>query len=115
VGPGWVESSRFGTKAEGLESGDVPTSATGAQPAYLVDSPMVRQALDAFLQTPGGITAEDVEHRPKQCRNTFFGIFTTLDRRQRMTFDEGAVEVVCSEISEKMGLEEKAAARTRAC
>ncbi len=75
--------------------------------------PMVRQALDAFLQTPAGITAEEVEHRPKQCRNTFFGIFTTLDRRQRMTFDEGAVEVVCSEISEKMGPEEKAAARTR--
>ncbi|MGI3901434.1 MAG: beta-glucosidase [Janthinobacterium lividum] len=83
--------------------------ARDTQPAYLIDNPIARRALIAFLQSQAGITADEAERTLEHCRNSFFGIFTTLDRRLRITFDEAAVQAVCAEINRNMAAEETAA------
>lgn len=61
------------------------------------------------MQNQAGITAEEAERTLEHCRNSLFGIFATLDRRLRMTFDEAAVQAVCAEINDRMAIEERAA------
>ena len=80
--------------------------ARDTQPAYLLDNPIARQSLVVFLQTQAGISADEAERTLEHCRNSFFGIFTTLDRRLRMTFDEAAVAAVCADINDKMQAEQ---------
>jgi beta-glucosidase len=88
--------------------------ARDTQPAFLLDNSIARKALAAFLMAQAAITEEEAERTLEHCRNSFFGIFTTLDRRLRITFDPVAVEKLCADINLRMSAEERRAAHPAA-
>ena len=69
------------------------------QPIFILDNPIARDAFLRFIQSQAGIDRAGAETALEHCRNSFLGIFTTLDRRLRMSFAEEAMDAVIDEIN----------------
>ncbi|OCX65425.1 glycosyl hydrolase [Thioclava sp. SK-1] len=67
------------------------------QPAYVLPNPYARSVIRDFLATRCAITPEEADRALDHCANSFFGIFTTLERRLRISITEQeAINVVAS-------------------
>ncbi|HVI89162.1 MAG TPA: hypothetical protein VM659_12715 [Dongiaceae bacterium] len=61
--------------------------APDTQPVFILENPIAFQAFRRFLQDKVGIDAPGAEQMLEHCRNSFIGIFTTLDRQFRLAND----------------------------
>lgn len=62
------------------------------QPIFVLDNPLAREHFNRFLQQQLAVSADDADRMLEHCRNSFFSIFTTFDRRFRQRFAHEAVE-----------------------
>ncbi|MEF2074174.1 glycoside hydrolase family 3 C-terminal domain-containing protein [Consotaella sp. CSK11QG-6] len=76
--------------------------ARDTQPVFILDNPIARPVFVRFVREQSGLSDTDAERILEHCRGSFFGIFTTLDRRLRMTFSPSAVEAVIAEANRAM-------------
>ncbi len=77
------------------------------QPAFVIDRPGPRAVLARFLTERFGLSGAEAEAVIEHTRDSFFGLFTTLERRLRITLDEADV----ADLVVAMNATERAAAR----
>ncbi|WP_292710483.1 beta-glucosidase [Mesorhizobium sp.] len=69
------------------------------QPVFVLRNPIARRKFVAFLQGQLGISAQEADTMLEHCANSFFGIFTTFDRRFRRSFPKADIERLLCEIN----------------
>jgi beta-glucosidase len=62
-------------------------------------NPHARSVLRAYLAERCGIPEDDADRALAHCTNSFFGIFTTLERRLRISIPEDAAANVVAKIN----------------
>ena len=62
------------------------------QPIFVLENPVAREAFTRFLQAQLSVSAPDADRMLEHCKNSFFSIFTTFDRRFRQRFAEADIE-----------------------
>jgi len=80
------------------------------QPAFVLANPIARRKFNLFLQKQLGIGKADAERMLEHCANSFFGIFTTFDRRFRQSFPKAEIAALLDDINETMSRAESDAA-----
>ncbi|NDW01997.1 glycosyl hydrolase [Yangia sp. PrR002] len=78
------------------------------QPAYVLPNPHARGVIRDFLSARCGITADEADRALEHCANSFFGIFTTLERRLRISITEEETTEVIARINAAMDAAEAA-------
>jgi beta-glucosidase len=69
------------------------------QPSFVLPNPYARSVLRAYLAERCGIPEDDADRALTHCANSFFGIFTTLERRLRISIPEDAAAEVVAKIN----------------
>lgn len=64
------------------------------QPAFVIDRPGPRAALATALARRLALSAAEADAVIEHCRDSFFGLFTTLERRLRVTLPADEVETL---------------------
>ncbi|CAN7546834.1 glycoside hydrolase family 3 C-terminal domain-containing protein [Neorhizobium tomejilense] len=78
------------------------------QPAYVLPNAIACEHICAYLTNRCNISKEDAMRMLNHCSNSFFGIFTSLERRLRVSIPEAEVAGLISEINAAMdGAESK--------
>lgn len=80
------------------------------QPIFILENPAARRKFSRFLQQQLDISPEDADRMLEHCSNSFFGIFTTFDRRFRRTFPKADIEALLAEINQEIDEQERRAA-----
>lgn len=78
------------------------------QPAYVLPNPHARGVIRDFLAERCGITGDEADRALEHCANSFFGIFTTLERRLRISITEAETTDVIARINAAMDAAEAA-------
>lgn len=78
------------------------------QPAYVLPNQIACERICAYLVTRCGISAENAMRMLEHCSNSFFGIFTSLERRLRLSIPETEVAGLIAEINAAMDAAEAA-------
>ncbi len=81
--------------------------ARDTQPVFVLANPIARKMFGAFLQKQLTISAEDADRMLEHCANSFFGIFTTFDRRLRKSFAPTDIDALIAEINREMEEQER--------
>ncbi|WP_369789662.1 glycoside hydrolase family 3 C-terminal domain-containing protein [Rouxiella sp. WC2420] len=76
------------------------------QPVFVLENPIARGMFNQFLQRELSINEQDAERILQHCANSFFGIFTTFDRRLRQSFDRKICEQLIKEINQAIKQQE---------
>lgn len=69
------------------------------QPIFVLDNPLAREHFNRFLQQQLKVSAPDADRMLEHCRNSFFSIFTTFDRRFRQRFADEAIEQLIASVN----------------
>ena len=72
------------------------------QPVFVLANPIARRMFGTFLQKQLAIGAEDADRMLEHCANSFFGIFTTFDRRLRKSFARADIDALILDINQEM-------------
>lgn len=72
------------------------------QPAYVLPNAIACEHICAYLTSRCNISAEDAMRMLNHCSNSFFGIFTSLERRLRLSIPEAEVAGLIAEINAAM-------------
>jgi len=64
------------------------------QPIFVLDNPLAREHFNRFLQQQLVVSTDDADRMLEHCRNSFFSIFTTFDRRFRQRFAPEAIDTL---------------------
>lgn len=72
------------------------------QPAFVLPNPMARERICAYLADRCGISAEDAMRMLEHCSNSFIGVFSSLERRLRLSIPEADVADLIREINAAM-------------
>jgi beta-glucosidase len=72
------------------------------QPAYVLPNAIACAHICTYLVTRCGISNEDAMRMLNHCSNSFFGIFTSLERRLRLSIPEAEVASLITEINAAM-------------
>jgi beta-glucosidase len=72
------------------------------QPVFVLANPIAREKFNAFLQKQLSIDAADAERMMEHCANSFFGMFTTFDRRFRQSFPKADIAALLDDINATM-------------
>ncbi|EUB98617.1 Beta-glucosidase [Rhizobium sp. CF080] len=80
------------------------------QPVFVLANPIARRKVIGFLQEQLTVGAEDAERMLEHCANSFFGVFTTFDRRFRKTFSKADIDALIEDINREMAEQERQAA-----
>jgi beta-glucosidase len=114
---GWLLDSDTVTVCIGASSRDIRLTATVAceagapryrklardtQPIFVLENPIARRHIGEFLQIKIGIDAAGADRMLEHCRNSFFGIFTTLDRRFRLAFSDSEIQRLIEDVNREM-------------
>lgn len=78
------------------------------QPAFVLPNPVAHDMIRDYLAERFGIDAEDAARALAHCANSFFGIFTTLERRLRLSIPQADVEDLIAAINGEMERREAA-------
>ncbi|KGT94654.1 beta-glucosidase [Erwinia typographi] len=69
------------------------------QPVFVLENPLAREYFNRFLQVQLSVNAEDADRMLEHCKNSFFSIFTTFDRRFRQRFVDDAIEQLIATVN----------------
>lgn len=69
------------------------------QPLFVLENPLAREYFNRFLQDQLSVNADDADRILEHCKNSFFSIFTTFDRRFRQRFADEAVEQLITTVN----------------
>lgn len=69
------------------------------QPVFVLENPLAREYFNRFLQTQLSVNADDADRILEHCKNSFFSIFTTFDRRFRQRFADEAIEQLIAAVN----------------
>ena len=72
----------------------------------MLANPIARAKFNAFLQKQLSIDEEASDRMLEHCANSFFGIFTTFDRRFRQAFPKADIAALLVDINQTMADEE---------
>lgn len=72
------------------------------QPAYVLPNAIACEHICAYLTNRCNISREDAMRMLTHCSNSFFGIFTSLERRLRLSIPEAEVAGLIAEINAAM-------------
>jgi len=72
------------------------------QPSFVLPNPHARSVLRAYLAKRCAISEDDADRALTHCANSFFGIFTTLERRLRISIPEDEAAEVVAKINRAM-------------
>ncbi|HUD93005.1 glycoside hydrolase family 3 C-terminal domain-containing protein [Sphingobium sp.] len=72
------------------------------QPTFVLDNPIARAGFRAFLSERTGASGEDADRMLEHCRNSFFGILTTLANRLRQTITPTEIQPVLDSINRQV-------------
>ncbi len=72
------------------------------QPAYVLPNAIACDRICDYLTKRCNISAEDARRMLDHCANSFFGIFTSLERRLRLSIPEAEVATLIGEINAAM-------------
>lgn len=72
------------------------------QPAYVLPNEIACERICAYLTTRCGISAEDAMRMLNHCSNSFYGIFTSLERRLRLSIPETEVAGLIADVNAAM-------------
>jgi beta-glucosidase len=72
------------------------------QPAYVLPNAIACERISAYLTTRCGISPEDAMRMLHHCANSFYGIFTSLERRLRLSIPPADVADLIAEINKAM-------------
>lgn len=72
------------------------------QPAYVLPNAIACDGICAYLTARCNISTEDAMRMLQHCSNSFFGIFTSLERRLRLSIPEAEVAGLIAEINAAM-------------
>lgn len=75
------------------------------QPVYVLENPIARAEIRRYLSERAGIGESDADRALDHCANSFFGIFTTLERRLRISIPKAEVAELLSRINDRMDRE----------
>jgi beta-glucosidase len=81
--------------------------AIDTQPIFILDNPIAHKGFSDFLQRRNGIAAADADRMLEHCRNSFFGMFTTLERRLRQSFTRQEMTSLVDAINAAMDRQEE--------
>jgi beta-glucosidase len=79
------------------------------QPTFVLANPIARAKFNQFLQRHLSIDEAAADRMLEHCANSFFGMFTTFDRRFRQSFPKADVAALLADINQTMANEEAAA------
>lgn len=74
--------------------------ARDTQPMFILENPLARRYFNRFLQHQLQISEQDANRMLDHCANSFFGIFTTFDRRFRQRFNPQAIDALIAEVND---------------
>ncbi|UXS03775.1 glycoside hydrolase family 3 C-terminal domain-containing protein [Agrobacterium tumefaciens] len=72
------------------------------QPAYVLPNAIACEHISAYLTKRCSISNDDAMRMLNHCSNSFFGIFTSLERRLRLSIPEAEVDGLISDINAAM-------------
>lgn len=72
------------------------------QPVFVLANPVARAKFNSFLQKQLSVDEPEADRMLEHCANSFFGIFTTFDRRFRQAFPKADIEALLADIDEAM-------------
>jgi beta-glucosidase len=72
------------------------------QPSFVLPNPYARSVLRTYLAKRCAISEDDADRALTHCANSFFGIFTTLERRLRISIAEAEATEVIATINKAM-------------
>jgi beta-glucosidase len=72
------------------------------QPAYVLPNAIACERICAYLTTRCSISSEDAMRMLNHCSNSFYGIFTSLERRLRLSIPETEVASLIADINTAM-------------
>lgn len=72
------------------------------QPAYVLPNAIACEHICAYLEARCNISSEDAMRMLNHCSNSFFGIFTSLERRLRLSIPEAEVAGLIADINAAM-------------
>ncbi|MBI1218624.1 MAG: glycosyl hydrolase [Rhodobacteraceae bacterium] len=75
------------------------------QPLYVLENPIARAEIRGYLSARAGISEVDADRALDHCANSFFGIFTTLERRLRISIPKDQVAELLVRINHRMDQE----------
>ncbi|KAB8312488.1 glycosyl hydrolase [Erwinia endophytica] len=78
------------------------------QPIFVLENPLAREYFNRFLQTQLSVNAADADRMLEHCKNSFFSIFTTFDRRFRQHFADEAIDQLIDEVNCAIKAQEQA-------
>ena len=76
------------------------------QPVFILANPIARAKFNQFLQKHLSIDEGEANRMLEHCANSFFGMFTTFDRRFRQAFPKGDIAALLADINQTMADEE---------
>lgn len=76
--------------------------AADIQPVFVLDNPIARRHLSAALEARLGLDPAAAASMLEHCRTSFFGIFTTFDRRFGVSFAASEIETLIEAINRDM-------------
>jgi beta-glucosidase len=96
------------TAALQLKSSALPVRrlAYDTQPTFVLSNPIAHDAIRNYLSNKFGISAEDAGRALTHCANSFFGIFTTLERRLRLSIPEAEVAELINDVNAQIDRQE---------
>lgn len=77
------------------------------QPTFVLANPIARKKINVFLQKQLQVDEESAERMLEHCANSFFGIFTTFDRRFRQSFPKAEIAALLADINDAMAKAEQ--------
>lgn len=78
------------------------------QPAYVLPNAIACERICTYLTVRCGISAEDAMRMLQHCSNSFYGIFTSLERRLRLSIPPADVAGLIGEVNAAMDAAEAA-------
>lgn len=69
------------------------------QPIFVLENPLARDYFNRFLQVQLSVNAADADRMLEHCKNSFFSIFTTFDRRFRQRFTAEEIDQLIAEVN----------------
>ncbi|WP_409456578.1 beta-glucosidase [Rhizobium lusitanum] len=72
------------------------------QPVFVLANPVARAKFNSFLQKQLSVDEAEADRMLEHCANSFFGIFTTFDRRFRQAFPKADIAALLADIDDAM-------------
>lgn len=72
------------------------------QPVFVLDNAVARSHFRSFLQQRTGVSEAEADSMLEHCRNSFFGIITTLANRLRQTINRDEIQPVLDAINREI-------------